>query len=414
MLAALAVTPVLAESSSNTMDGADGQDITGTGPSDSSLGGRGQSDYDSGYAGNGGDGGDVTSVVSQSGSNGVSATSQGGDGGNGYGFIEEWEGQAGSGGNGGKVDLTLTGTSDGNLTATSQGGDAGWSMNNHYSQATGGTGGEVVVTVATTGVVTGDLIAQSVSGTSMDNVSFSQSTEPQGGDVTVTIAGTVQGNVDTSTNGGTINVVLDGGVVTGVISAYSRAENALTFSFDVADNDEFKAATATLTGQEASGQVKINGHTYSWEGFSTLVDLLRYTGPKDKVVVSVDKETTNHTTTVGDPVFTQTANQRKPEVKPEAPRQVPKLVGDIPLVVGKPEMARCSGGSEIRTVRLDDGSMVVIHRTGGADALIGKLEDGEFHRSSDAPDWTIRVADEGKSVQVSDATGNALSNCSFS
>lgn len=84
------------------------------------------------------------------------------------------------------------------------------------------------------------------------------------------------------------------------------------------------------------------------------------------------------------------------------------VAGDIPLIVGKPEMAKCTGDSSVRTVRLDNGSVAVIQHSGGADTVIGQLKDGAF-RSNGASDWTVSVS--GSSVEISG--GGSASSCSF-
>lgn len=427
VLFGISLTPVFAETAT-----ANGETIeNGTGPQDESTGDDGTDGSAGENGGNGGNGGNVTSVApgsSSSNNDGVSAVSGGGIGGTG-GVAVEGEsmcfgecggegalpgGDGGNGGNGGTVDLTLTGTSYGNVTAGSYGGAAGQAADDlTASQAKGGDAGDVTIEIATTGIVDGNVIAQSRGGKS--NMTDG-STGGQGGDVTVTISGTVYGHVsaertsDEQVATGTIKVVIDGGLVTGTISASTANASSLSFIFDVADRQEFQAATAALTGPAAGGQVTINSHTYTWEGFGTLVDLLRYVGPEDKVVVSV-KETTNETTTVGEPA--SPPRQAKAPVKVEDEPAKPRIVAGVQVIEGKPEMAKCSGGSEIRTVRLDNGSVVVIHHNRGADTLIGQLEGGEFHRASDAPDWVVRVGDEGKTVDVSDASGSALTSCSF-
>lgn len=395
--------PDITESSSAT--------TVSTGHDGSDGGGEQANGYD------GGNGGDITITSPGSNMEGVSATSTGGNGGAGadaaqnmcFGECDpEPAGDGGNGGHGGNVSLTLDGASHGDLRATSQGGAGGMPGEGSNVAGAVGNGGSVIITVATGSTVVGDVVAESLGGTLNGMVA-----NGHGGDVTVTISGTVTGKVETRTDGdqetaGAIKVVIDGGVVTGVISAGQHHNSSLTFKFEVADRTEFNAAATALTGPAAGGTVTINDKVYEWAGFHTLVNLLSYVGPDDKVVVSVT--TSTETTNVGDAANAPTPTQPKPPVQ----AQQLMLVGDVPLIVGKPEMAKCSGGSEIRTVRLDDGSLVVIHHSRGTDSLIGKLADGEFRRASDAPDWTIQVGDQGKSVQVSDATGNALSNCSFS
>jgi hypothetical protein len=418
VLFGLSLTPVYADSNNGDIP-------HGTGPADMTTGETGYTGHAAEDGGAGENGGLVNSEVggsSSGGSNGAIAYSIGGNGGDGgtaiagdgEGREAEKGGNGGAGGNGGEVTMTVTGEIQGGVAAGSRGGDGGKGGEGISGNpgvaggidGQGGNGGDVELTIKANGSVVGDVLAVSQGGEGGTH----------GGDVTVTISGYVDGKVETASEGvgnaaGKIQVVIDGGVVTGVISAETNnEESSLAFKFDVADRTEFNAATLALTGSGAEGTVTINGKGYEWRGFSTLVNLLSYVGPEDKVVVSV-KETTNEnpTTTVGDPVAAP-----KTVAKQEEEPAKPKIVAGIEVIQGKPEMAKCSGGSEIRTVRLDDGSVVVIHHKSGADTLIGQLEGGEFHRASDAPDWTVQVGDSGKTVSVSDASGTALSNCSFS
>ena len=399
-------------------DGAPGQDIADPStPTEDASGGDGDggySEHPGGY--NGGNGGDIT-VVTPGGPEGVTYTSAGGDGGNGadeeMGFCfgecdPQVAGNGGNGGDGGTVKVTLTeGTVDGDLTATSEGGKAGaGGMGGDTSNGAAGNGGAVTIKVSTDGVVMGDVVAKSLGGEGQGHDS-----DGHGGDVTVTISGTVNGDITASSDGtqntaGEIKVAISGGVVTGIISADTANSSSLSFKFQVSDRAEFNAATQALTGSGAEGHVTINGNLYRWEGFSALIDLLSYVGPEDTVEVSVqapsEPASVNSTP---EPVAEQP--------KPQQPVQVAKVFGEIPLITGKPEMAKCSGASEVRTVRQDDGSIVVIHHKSGEDTLIGQLKDGEFHRTNAAQGWDVQVGNQGQSVDVTNG-GSAVSSCSFS
>jgi len=298
-------------------------------------------------------------------------------------------GVGGTGGNGGRVEIVVaaTGKVAGALTAQAVGGDGNGASN----------GGDIAITLA--GRVTGDIAALSYAGGG--NGEWGDS-----GDITVTISGTVDGKVDAWAAGvgyGTINVVLEGGTVTGVISAHN-APGVLTFDFDVADKAEFDAASTTLLAQQASGTLIINGKGYEWVGFGTLVNALRYAAPGDKVVVSVNQSASS-TSPTETPQPAQSGS-RIASVGGE------KVFGEIPLITGKPEMAKCSGSTEVRTVRQDDGSIVVIHHSRGEDTLIGQLKDGEFRRGEAGRGWDVSVGNQGTSVDVSNG-GAAISSCAF-
>ena len=404
-LLAGAVFSVLAASPGLATDGTPGVDLPdATAPIIASTGGSGSN----GYAfepdgGNGGDGGDVTAVVEDGypGSGIVSITSTGGNGGSGAPSMpldcgplcESTPGRGGNGGDGGAVDLTLTGEATGNVTARSQGGMAGTGYNGQ--SPTAGTGGEVTLTIEATASVGGNVLAESIGAGGA----------PVSGDVTVTISGEVDGSVTAKSNGasgvaGTISVVLDGGVVGGTITAQTAGESSLSFKFDVSDRNEFDAATTALSGSGAHGTVTINGHGYAWSGFSTLVNLLTYVAPTDRVVVTVQSTSSPDSSSGDAPPSTPRA--------PQPPVQHAVVIGTIPLITGQPERARCSGSSSIRTVRQNDGSIVVIHHSRGADTLIGQLKDGAYLPA--ASNWSVQVS--GSSIEVSDG-GGAASSCTF-
>jgi len=416
VLLGLSLAPALAAPAA-----VDGPDIeAGTGPTDESGGEDGRDGATGENGSRGGTGGNVTSVVGSSHTE-VNAGSVGGNGGHGGDAFADHDhpmpaGNGGNGGNGGNIDLTLTGEVTGIVRGRSLGGNAGAGGQGAEgadggqpmpdgSAGEAGKGGNVTITIADTATVTGTVYAVSSGGVA------NGTHEATAGDITVTVSGVVNGSIhaksgENAHTAGTINVVLSGGVVTGVISADANATSKLTFDFDVADQAEFNAANTALTGSAAEGTVTINGKGYNWAGFDSLVNLLRYVGPGDKVEVSV--QPSSSPSSVNDrhePLAGQS--------RPQQPQQVAMVFGNIPLVTGKPEMARCSGATEIRTVRQDDGSIVVIHHSRGEDRLIGQLRDGTFRRSQAAQDWDVRVGNEGRSVEVSN-DGNAVSSCSFS
>ncbi len=429
VLFSLSYSPVFAAPSG---DGEPGDSITSPSDPTSTSGGAGDggfSEHPNGY--DGGAGGEINVTINGGGTasssppEGVRYTSTGGDGGSGndgfghcYGNCAgnpEDVGNGGKGGDGGNVRVSLQdGTVYGDLSATSQGGKGGRAgeTNNVGNNSNGpengaaGNGGDVTIKVATTGVVIGDVVAKSLGGEGQG-----QDRDGHGGDVNVTISGIVTGGVRTSSEGdmnnaGVIKVAISGGVVSGIISANTEGPSTLSFKFQISDRSEFNAATQALTGPGAGGQVTINGNLYRWEGFSTLVDLLSYVGPNDEVKVTVQRQ--------GEPAsVNSTPDPVAPQTKASAPAQIAKVFGEIPLVTGKPEMAKCSGATEVRTVRQNDGSIVVIHHSRGEDTLIGQLKDGQFRRTSAAQDWDVKVGDSGKSVDVTNG-GAAVSSCAFS
>jgi hypothetical protein len=367
----------------------------------------------------GGNGGAIDITINGGGSgsssppSGVTYSSTGGDGGTGAAFDEECEGSCpaadgGNGGNGGSVDVTLDGgTVYGNLTATSQGGAAGaggeGGITSDGGDGDAGNGGDVTITVEANSEVIGAVIAKSLGGEG--------DPEGHGGKIEVTISGDVAGDGETGvwakSDGGEIHVLIDGAKVTGTISAdSSNGTKELSFQFKVSDRDEFNAAKAVLLDENAAhGTVTINGHPYEWFGFSTLANLLTYVGPEDEVKVVVESP--------ADASVNETPAAADEPPAPQQPTQVVMVFGNIPLVVGQPERARCTGSSEVRTVRQDDGSIVVIYHRRGEDTLIGQLKDGTFNRSQEGQDWDVKVGSEGKSVDVTNG-GNSVSSCSFS
>ncbi len=201
--------------------------------------------------------------------------------------------------------------------------------------------------------------------------------------------------------------MLDGGVVSGTIKS-SGGNAKLTFDFDVTDQGEFDAASSVLTAQNASGTVTINNKTYQWEGFGTLVNALRYAAPTATVTVTVNSAPTGSSANSNGPESAPSGKRSAsaPEPAPQAPQKM--VARDIPFITGKPEAAKCTGDSSVRTVRLGSGSVAVIHHGGGSDTVIGEIRDGGFRGTGSG--WTVSVS--GSSVEISDG-GGSVSSCSF-
>lgn len=404
-------------------DGTPGVTITdGDGPNDHSTGGQGGDATGTGDGGDGGAGGDIASTIS-SGEH-VSARSYGGGGGHGE---FDGSGQGGDGGDAGTVHLTIDGSVS-SAIATSEAGSSGLPSQNIQPAALGGAGGNVTVVV--TGAIAGALSAASNSGAPSDSGSqapgidsgmvtvivdgtvggavaaFSTGGKSQleggrggdvsvtvngrvdgdvtgesvggsdlddrnrtgdGGTVTVTIAGTVGGRVMANTDaGGTVSVVLEGGVVTGGIYGNGGASRTLTFDFEVASKAELDAATAVLTAQQSAGTVTINGRQQSWSGFTSLVNLLRHTAPADIVSISVQSESR------GD---------------------------DAPVATSSAPAAASCGSSPFRSVQLGDGSIAVFRYNRGGDILVGQIAGGVFRRGDPASGVEqARVTRQARSV----------------
>jgi hypothetical protein len=436
-------------------DGAAGPDyLDSTSQQTQSMGGHGEANNGTGGIGSaGGKGGDVTSEAVGNANNEAFALSFGGNGGHG-------DETGGAGGNGGTVNFIMTGQVGDNVDASSYGGAGGNSNSGNGSLGgsggdvslsvsglieghafalssggqgqgstgtTGGNSGNVELTIAASSRVNGEARGESLAGDAeaggnagtvvvtiagvVTNGVVAQSAGGEGSgaggdgnDVTVTISGTVIGDVAASNSGttvGEIKVILDGGIVTGTITA-SGGTSSLKFAFDVSDKSEFNAAAAVLTNpnKAAQGTVTINGALYQWSGFGSLVNALRYVGPADAVVITVTETSTSGSSTF-DPAPVKTPGK-------------PKLVAEASLEPVKPEAATCDSPT-VRAIRQSDGTVLVVSRSEGKNLVVGTLTMGSFKRTANAPNWDVSFVNDGGTqvAQITDGSGHALSSCSF-
>ncbi len=409
----LGVAPAGGSSPSASAITEGGAGATGGGGGDTAKGGNG---------GAGGSAGTASVLVSGTVSGTVTARSEGGAGGKGGNggdsTLAHPDGNAGNGGaggnggNAGAVRAEINGRT-GAVIAESLGGDVGSGGNRGGTGGStglrgteGGDAGKVDVFInGTTGAVT----AASKGG---DGIHAGDS-----GNVTVTVRGTINGTLSTETASslvdaahGQINVVLDGGVVTGLISANAAGRSTLTFDFDMTNRSEFEAAGASfssylsgiLVDPTITGSATINGKPYSWTGFDSLSNLLRYTGPNDVVVVTVGPTPAGSGSSVGDAFGT--------------PRRAGGGFG-LPSI-GAPVAAtgpvRCLPRT-FTAQRQGDGSVRLISKMlqGSGFFEFGFLRGTTFDASPGTPDWSVTVVTDKRNqhAEITDASGKLIGVC---
>jgi len=299
-------------------------------------------------------------------------------------------GDGGTGGAAGNVTIVVSGTA-GAVLAQSLGGNGGQAGDraalggNPGRDGRGGDAGDVTVIISGTA---GNVTASSIGGDGR--------VDGAGGDVAVTVKGTVNGDIDATSTGSTtgqIKVLIDGGVVTGTISANAAATSTLEFKFDVADRTEFNAAAAALTapGAAVQGTLTINGSPYTWTGFDGLSNLLRYTGPNDTVVVTV----------TGGP-SSETGNAFG----------APRGGTSGPLLATGP--VRCMPRT-LTAQRQGDGSVRLISKIieGSGFFEFGFIRGTAFDRSPGTPDWAVEVLADKRNqhAKITDETGALIGIC---
>lgn len=348
---------------------------------------------------------------------GISLTANAAAGGSG---VDGTGADGGDGGSAGKVTINVLGPTTGQMSVSSQGGSAGSGAAAGGVGGQGGDGADVEVNVAAAGkagainITTtagqdagpvalgrdagtagsgGDIVVKVVGQSGAisavsTGVDAAGVTPGDGGDVTITITGTVNGAVAASSTGstvGNIKVVVDGGVVKGVISANPEARSTLEIKLDVADRGEFNAAAAAFANA-SGGSVRINGNDYSWSGFDSLSNLLRYVGPNDTVVVTIGSPSST-----GDAFSAPTAG---------------------PLLATGP--VRCLPRT-FTAQRQGDGSVRLISKMVEGDGFFefGFVRGAAFDASPGTPDWAVNVVTDKRNqhAEITDADGQLLGIC---
>ncbi len=220
--------------------------------------------------GTGGAGGHIV-IVTTGPTTGVSATANGGAGGDTAGTDNP-----GTGGAGGTIVISLDTNTLGDVDAIALGGRPGSDSVDTGVVGTGGAGGNIIIAVNTS--VVGHVLGAAYSGGSGG----------AGGHVLIGISAPVLGSVagvvfdgtDHSTGGVEVDL-RDGAEVGGTITASSQlVASKLSFQMKVDTKADYAQARQVLKAAipGASGTVTINGHTYSWQGFQTVEDLLTFIG----------------------------------------------------------------------------------------------------------------------------------------
>jgi hypothetical protein len=371
-----------------------------------------------GQGGTGGRGGD-----GQDGGSAVMITQWGMNGGNGG-----KGGKGGTGGNGGSIDLAIDAAVGGDIVVSAaggQGGDGGRGGNGgnggnghaaytfnggYYDGAGGGSGGNGHVggmggdggacafapCVSGPGGLGGDGVAQAGSGgtsggtvsgategvaygpgsiLAVDTFTGAKGADGNAGSVAATVNAAVGGKVDLTARQVAL-LVNQGGEIGGPISAIGAETASLTFHLDVSNPDDYATASNLLGDQAnaASGTITVDGRTYTWSGFTELINQL--------TLLEVT-EVTIHLSSSGPSTLDAPLYLRC------KPRAVTAFVKDDVIT--------------ITAKRLDDvaGSFGV-----------GTLASGRF-KSSNPLGWTAKMSAEKKhvTVLVLDGAGDTVATC---
>lgn len=234
--------------------------------------------------GNGGEGGDATGDTTIDGGYTplVSSIVQGGNGGCSC---------DGSPGNGGSASVTATVNGEALVIGIASLGGAGGSG---YTDVNGADGGSSSVILTVNAPVYGGIGVAGVGGDGGDSAGIGSG--GNGGDSTVTlsISSVVGGDVEALAAGGyggiddgdggddglgILSIVLaNGAVVNGMIFGNNADSDlsSLTFQLETDNEDEYNAALNDLVNANGgSGSITIKGHTYTWNGFDELINLIR-------------------------------------------------------------------------------------------------------------------------------------------
>jgi hypothetical protein len=97
------------------------------------------------------------------------------------------------------------------------------------------------------------------------------------GNITLIVNSVIGSDVNLDANTGNLNVTLNQGAeVGGMINANSASTSTLTFNLSTENESDYAAALATLIPANASaGTISIDGRTYTWTGFDSLVNQIK-------------------------------------------------------------------------------------------------------------------------------------------